>query len=103
MSSAINMFINSPGAMLSVNAFVIALFYIAMQYEKQNSIKTYSDVLQYMLLYLIPFTVLSLIYYSMSEYETSRKIILYSSLPLYLVIGFIIITGRGGNFMVFRR
>ena len=53
------------------------------------------------MIYLILFSLLSLLslFYYWSDNEKSRKIVLYSSLPFYVVIGFIIgfIIVMGGN------
>lgn len=88
-------FTNSPGKMITVNTIVI-LTGVVFLYGPLPT-KMTSAVLPYIgLLYLIMVTLISLFYYIMSNYELSRKIILYSSLPLYIIL--LVFLTSGGRF-----
>ena len=93
MSDIINNFINSPKAMLILNAIMIMFIYSIVHNEPLPKELNKHALPYIFMIYLILFSLLSLFYYR-SDKEKSRKIVLYSSIPFYVVIGFIIVMGR---------
>ncbi len=93
MSETINKFINSPKAMLITNAFVIMIMYGIVHNEPFPKEINKETMPYIFMVYLVLFSLLSLFYY-WSDNEKSRKIVLYSSLPFYVVIGLVVVMGR---------
>lgn len=98
MGDLLKSFTNSPPAMIGLNLLVcVGIYGIAIHNEPLPQ-KLGIDLLPHIaLLYLTVFAVLAMFFY-WSDPEKSRKIIFYSSIPLYILIGCAIIYGRARRF-----